>query len=74
MGTGQIKRHGRGVPLPINQQPLMDMRIEGFVPIIIHVAPANIPLLLGWVDDKHAGVDIGYEHTSSPQDKREKVI
>ena len=46
----QIKRDGKGVPLPVSQQPLMDMNIEGFVPIIIHIAPANIPLLLGMTE------------------------
>ncbi len=43
----QIKRDGKGVPLPLLQQPIQDMKIEGFLPIIINVAPVNLPLLLG---------------------------
>ena len=44
----QIKRDGNGVPLPLNQQPIGEMKIEGFIPIIINVTPAtNLPLLLG---------------------------
>ncbi|MCK5604135.1 class II fructose-bisphosphate aldolase, partial [Candidatus Pacearchaeota archaeon] len=44
----QIKRDGNGVPLPINMQPIHQMRIDGFVPVIINVTPVvNLPLLLG---------------------------
>ena len=43
----QIKRDGQGVPLPVGQQPITTMQIEGFLPIIINVTPVNLPLLLG---------------------------
>ena len=44
----EIKRDGKGIPLPINLQPIKDMHIDGFVPIIINVTPVHdIPLLLG---------------------------
>jgi hypothetical protein len=44
----QIKRDGNGVPLPLPQQPIETMHIEGFLPIIINVTPVtNLPLLLG---------------------------
>ena len=43
----QIKRDGNGVPLPVNQQPLETMTIEGFVPVILQMTPVNLPLLLG---------------------------
>lgn len=43
----QIKRDGNGIPLPINQQPIGNMKIEGFIPVIINVTPVNLPLLLG---------------------------
>ncbi len=44
----QIKRDGNGVPLPLNLQPIDNINIEGFQPIIINVAPINnLPLLLG---------------------------
>jgi hypothetical protein len=40
----QIKRDGKGVPLPVHQQPLNTIRIEGFLPVIIDFKP--VPLLL----------------------------
>ena len=44
----QIKRDDNGVPLPVSQQPIQNMRIEGFFPVIINITPAvNLPLLLG---------------------------
>jgi len=44
----QIKRDGNGIPLPINLQPIENMHIEGFIPIIINVTPVvNLPLILG---------------------------
>lgn len=41
-----IKRDGKGVPLPIAQQDLVQLsRIEGFVPRIIEIRPAiNLPM------------------------------
>ncbi len=45
----QIKRDGKGVPLPLSQQPISDMKIDGFMPIIIKIAPVeNLQLLLGF--------------------------
>ncbi len=44
----QIKRDGRGIPLPIPQQDLRQIRIEGLYPVIIDIAPATpltFPLL-----------------------------
>jgi len=37
----QIKRDGKGVPLPISQQDLENIKIDGLVPIIIDIRPAN---------------------------------
>ncbi|GEM_PF-4387928 len=49
----QIKRDGNGVPLPLPQQPIKDMHIEGFLPVIINVTPiTNLPLLLGIADEE----------------------
>ena len=49
----QIRRDGNGVPLPLPMQPIQDMHIEGFLPIIINVTPiTNLPLLLGLADTK----------------------
>ena len=48
----QIKRDGNGIPLPVNQQPIHNMKIDGFIPIIINVTPiSNLPLILGFVDE-----------------------
>jgi len=46
----QIKRDGKGIPLPLNQQPILQMRIEGFFPVIIDVVPINLPVILGLGD------------------------
>ena len=45
----QIKRDGKGIPLPTYQQPIGNMKIEGLLPVIINITPiANLPLLLGF--------------------------
>ncbi len=47
----QIKRDDNGIPLPLNQQPLEHMNIDGFVPVIINIVPVpNLPLFLGLMD------------------------
>ena len=46
----QIKRDGQGVPLPLSQQIVGDIHIEGLIPVILNVAPINVPLLLGLAD------------------------
>ncbi len=44
----EIRRDAKGVPLPINDQPLENMNIEGFFPVIINVTPIqNLPLMIG---------------------------
>ena len=44
----QIKRDGKGIPLPLPQQPIGNMKIEGFMPIIINITPINnLQLMLG---------------------------
>jgi hypothetical protein len=37
----QIKRDGNGVPLPIDQQNLDNIRIDGLVPVILNIKPAT---------------------------------
>jgi Fe-S cluster assembly iron-binding protein IscA len=45
----QIKRDGNGVPFPVSQQSIADMKIEGFIPVIINITPVtNVGLLLGF--------------------------
>ena len=43
----QIRRDGKGVPLPLAQQDMAQlMQIKGFVPIIIEIKQAvNIPII-----------------------------
>ncbi len=36
----------------MNQQPLNNMKIDGFFPVIMNVAPINLPLLLSDLDKK----------------------
>ena len=36
----QIKRDGNGVPLPVSQQDLDNIRIDGLVPVILDIKPA----------------------------------
>jgi len=59
----QIRRDDSGVPLPFNQQPIENMNIDGFIPVIINVTPVNnLPLILGLKEedkDKVAGHDEG---------------
>ncbi len=41
----KIKRDGAGVPLPVSQQNLDNIRIDGLVPVILNIQPAaNMPL------------------------------
>ncbi len=40
----QIKRNGEGIPLPLLEQPIDQMKIEGFIPIIINVEPYAFPM------------------------------
>lgn len=46
----QIKRDGKGVPLPLPQQNLEQINIEGLFPVIINIVPVNaqtLPIFLG---------------------------
>ncbi len=46
----QIKRDGKGVPLPLPQQNLDQINIEGLFPVIINIVPVNaqtLPIFLG---------------------------
>ncbi|MBF0123186.1 MAG: hypothetical protein HQL21_07280, partial [Candidatus Omnitrophica bacterium] len=41
----QIKRDGKGVPLPVSQQDLENIKIDGLVPVILNIQPAaSVPL------------------------------
>lgn len=63
----QIKRDGKGVPLPVFEQPIGEMKIDGFMPVIINVMPVyNMPLLLGIADRDEKGKDLGYKPGHDP--------
>ena len=73
----QIKRDGNGVPLPLPQQPVGDMRIDGFLPVIINITPVNILMLLGMAQEGGSGDRIPSSssgRTLSPADTREKIL
>ena len=42
----QIKRDGNGVPLPLSQQPLDQINIQGLVPQITSIRPVDLQELL----------------------------
>jgi len=42
----QIRRDGKGVPLPIDQQDLQNINIDGLIPVIIRIRPAAASPLL----------------------------
>ncbi len=46
-----IERDGNGIPLPLPQQPLDTIKIDGFYPVIIDMTPVrNLPFILGVAD------------------------
>ncbi len=49
-----IKRDGKGIPLPVSQQPIEQfMQLQEFVPVIINIAPIqNLPALLGLKEEE----------------------
>ncbi len=72
----QIRRDGKGVPLPMVEQDVdLGMRVIGFYPVVINVMPVNVPQLLGFAgDDLHDTVsqdqewpdDLSWEFMSLP--------
>jgi hypothetical protein len=42
----QIKRDGNGVPLPVAQQNIENIQIDGMVPQVLNIQPVtNLPIL-----------------------------
>ena len=71
----QIKRDGNGMPLPLNQQPIEDMKIEGFFPVIINVTPVtNLPFLLGVEDQAEESSDLSFELNLDPIELRKELF
>ncbi len=49
----QIKRDGKGVPLPVEFQDVEHINVRGFIPVIIKITPvSNLRLLLGMAENK----------------------
>ena len=57
----QIKRDGNGIALPVYEQPLSTIRIDGFIPVITDIVPITLPQFLG------LGVPIG-KNSPSPKE------
>ena len=49
----RIQRDGNGVALPVFDQPIQNININGFVPVIINITPLqnNLLLMLGFSDE-----------------------
>jgi hypothetical protein len=72
----QIKRDGSGVPLPLPQQPLETMNIEGFLPVIINIIPMpalNLQMILGRDEPRREPAPGGDAAEDQPQDRRPKL-
>ncbi len=64
----QIKRDGNGVPLPLLQQPIGEMRIEGFIPVIINITPApNLNFLFPQPRVSGRGVGVSNQNKDNRQ-------
>ena len=70
----QIKRDGQGRPLPVDQQPIMNMKIEGFIPIIINIVPVTLPPIhVGMKDKGQEPAKVSYKK-ADPMERREQLV
>ena len=46
----EIRRDGKGMPLPLSQQPMELRNVEGFTPLIINVMPFNPAAILSQIE------------------------
>ncbi len=65
----QIKRDEKGIPLPLSQQPLGNMNIEGILPLIIHIELMPVPLPLGY-----GGLTRGESSTTQPYQQSSSLL
>lgn len=73
----QIKRDENGIPLPVSEQPIQQINIEGIMPVIINITPvANLPMMLGIgpKSDQNRTTDLSYNLSSLPAAKEEKFV
>jgi len=51
----KIKRNGKGVPMPVPVLPIENIRLDGLLPVIIHITPIlNLPLQLGLEEEEES--------------------
>lgn len=69
----QIRRDGKGIVLPFSEQPIEALEnIEGFIPVIINIAPVvNLPMLLGFADSEEEEDSL---RGLSEADKPEEIV
>ena len=71
----QIKRDANWVPLPVDQQPLLELNIEGFIPVIINITPIqSIPMFLGWAETDEGDSKEANIPAQEPADRIEKYV
>jgi hypothetical protein len=49
--AGVRRGDGMNLNFSVDQAMLTPAAVEGFVPVIIQIAPANLPMLLGMAED-----------------------
>lgn len=72
----QIKRDGEGVPLPLFQQPIHNMHIDGFLPVIIQITPISVsPLFLGLLQNTNEDedMDLSLQYELGPMELRSSL-
>ena len=58
----EIKRNGKGIPMPVPVFPAGNIRIDGLLPVIINIQPvSNLQLLLGMASDSQSPKDVSYD-------------
>ena len=67
----QVKRDKRGIPLPIANQPLLKMKVDGFLPVILKIEPMTpVYPVLSKDDNKKPKPS---KKESSNSDREEKI-
>lgn len=62
----QIKRDENGITLPVFQQPIGNMKINGFFPVILNVTPIMAPLPIGMRGQNDPSKKAEQENTREP--------
>jgi hypothetical protein len=70
----QIKRDGRGVPLPLPQQNLEQINIEGLFPVIINIVPINVQNLSVFLGSVPVGEQAPKEAGKEPSELETQAL